>query len=94
MTPAAITRRDDGVLVEWNREGDRTLFPSRALRMACPCAECVEEMTGRPLLDPGRVPADIRPLRIDLVGAYGIRVTWSDGHNTGIFTFDRLREMA
>jgi ATP-binding protein involved in chromosome partitioning len=92
MSPVSITRRDDGILIEWDRAGDRTLFEARALRLACPCAECVEEMTGRPLLDPDRVPADIRPLRIDLVGAYGIRVTWSDGHNTGIYTFDRLRE--
>jgi ATP-binding protein involved in chromosome partitioning len=93
MSPVSITRRDDGILIEWDRAGDRTLLAARALRLACPCAECVEEMTGRPLLDPDRVPADLRPLRIDLVGAYGIRVTWSDGHNTGIYTFDRLREM-
>ena len=91
--PAAITRRDDGILIEWDRSGDRTFHPARALRLACPCAECVEEMTGRARLDPQRVPADIRPQRIHLVGAYGIRVDWSDGHNTGIYTFDRLREM-
>jgi len=91
--PAAITRRDDGLLVEWNREGDRRFYPARLLRLACPCAECVEEMSGRPLLDPARVPQDIRPLRIDLVGGYGLRVSWSDGHNTGIFTFERLRGM-
>jgi len=48
-------------------------------------------MTGRPLLDPGSVPGDIRPLRLALVGTYGIRVAWSDGHDTGIYTFDRLR---
>ncbi len=91
--PAAITRRDDGILVEWNREGDRRFYAARSLRLACPCAECVEEMSGRALLDPARVAADIRPLRIDLVGGYGLRVSWSDGHNTGIYTFERLREM-
>jgi ATP-binding protein involved in chromosome partitioning len=91
--PVAITRRDDGILIEWDRQGDRTLYEARRLRLACPCAECVEEMSGRPLLDPARVPPDIRPLRIDLVGAYGIRVTWSDRHDTGIFTFEKLREM-
>jgi ATP-binding protein involved in chromosome partitioning len=91
--PVAITRRDDGILIEWDRQGDRTFHPARTLRLACPCAECVEEMTGRALLDPSRVPADIRPLRIHLVGAYGLRVDWSDGHNTGIHTFDRLRAL-
>lgn len=89
--PLALTRRDDGVLVEWDAAGHRALFAARALRLACPCAECVEEMSGRPLLDPARVPADVRPLELSLVGSYGIRVRWSDGHGTGIFTFERLR---
>jgi DUF971 family protein len=37
------------------------------------------------------VPEDVRPVAIELVGAYGLRVRWSDGHGTGIYTFDRLR---
>lgn len=87
----ALTRRDDGVLIDWDGEGHRALFAARLLRLACPCAECVEEMSGRPLLDPGRVPDDVRPLRLQLVGAYGLRIEWSDGHGTGIYTFGRLR---
>jgi len=92
--PAAITRRDDGILIEWDQPGDRTFFEARTLRLACPCAECVEEMSGRPLLDPVRVPLDVKPLRIALVGAYGIRLEWSDGHDTGIYTFERLRSQS
>jgi DUF971 family protein len=87
----AITRRDDGVLIEWDAAGHRALFPARALRLSCPCAECVEEMSGRALLDPAAIPDDVRPLELHLVGAYGLRVGWSDGHGTGIYTFDRLR---
>ncbi|MGH7560200.1 MAG: DUF971 domain-containing protein [Gemmatimonadales bacterium] len=90
--PRGIVRRDDGLLVDWDGAGHRALFPARDLRLACPCAECVEEMSGRPLLDPARVPLDIRPAGIDLVGGYGIRVRWSDGHSTGIYTFERLRQ--
>lgn len=90
-TPHAITRQDDGLLIEWDREGHQALYPARALRLACPCAACVEEMTNRPLLDPATVPADVRPVQLALVGAYGLRILWSDGHGTGIFTFDRLR---
>jgi len=88
--PKAITRRDDGLLVDWDAAGHLALYPARQLRLACACAECVEEMSGRPLLDPASVAADIRPLAVELVGAYGIRIRWSDGHGTGIYAFDRL----
>jgi DUF971 family protein len=50
-------------------------------------------MTGVPLLDPARVPLDVRPLSVALVGAYGLKVQWSDGHATGIYTFERLRRV-
>jgi DUF971 family protein len=89
--PYAITRRDDGLLIEWAEgETHQAFYPARALRLACPCAGCVEEMSGRPLLDPAGVPADIRPLSIALVGSYGLRIQWSDGHSTGIYTFEQL----
>jgi ATP-binding protein involved in chromosome partitioning len=89
-TPYAINRSDQGLLFEWDDQGHQGFFPARALRLACPCAACVEEMTGRPLLDPAHVAEDVRPAAVRLVGAYGIRVDWSDGHKTGIYTFDRL----
>lgn len=89
--PYALTRRDDGILIEWDPAGHKALYPARALRLACPCAACVDEMSGRLLLDPGGVPEDVRPVSLALVGAYGLRVQWSDGHGTGIYTFQRLR---
>jgi len=88
--PHAITRRDDGLLIEWTPNPPATFYPARLLRLACPCAACVEEMSGRPLLDPDSVPSDVRPLSLALVGTYGIRINWSDGHGTGIYTFERL----
>jgi ATP-binding protein involved in chromosome partitioning len=48
-------------------------------------------MSGRPLLDPATVPADVRPVSVALVGGYGVRIRWSDGHDTGIYTFEQLR---
>jgi DUF971 family protein len=88
--PHAIERRDDGILIEWDTSGHVWVYPARDLRLACPCAACVEEMTGRALLDPARVPADVGPESLALVGAYGLRVRWSDGHDTGIYDFRRL----
>jgi DUF971 family protein len=88
--PRAIERRDDGILIEWDTAGHQWFYPARELRLACPCAACVDEMTGRRLLDPDTVPADVRPASIGLVGAYGLKVRWSDGHDTGIYGFTRL----
>jgi ATP-binding protein involved in chromosome partitioning len=92
--PVAIQRRDDGILITWSADAAPVLVPARALRLACPCAECVEEMTGQQILEPARVPEDVRPMRLDLVGSYALRVRWSDGHATGLFTWAKLREVA
>ena len=91
--PYAIRRLEEGatIEIEWEQGAHTGRFRARDLRLACPCAECVEEMSGRSLLDPARVPEDVRPLQIELVGAYGLKVRWSDGHGTGIYTFDWLR---
>ncbi len=88
--PYRISRQDDGLQLEWDQSGHVALYPARHLRLACPCAECVEEMSGRPLLQPAHVPLDIRPVSVSLVGSYGIKITWSDGHSTGIYTFAML----
>jgi ATP-binding protein involved in chromosome partitioning len=88
--PYAINRQDDGVRIEWDRAGHEGFYPAHALRLACPCAACVEEMSGKPLLDPATVDSGIRPLSLALVGAYGLRIQWSDGHATGIYTFKHL----
>ena len=88
--PYAINRRDDGLVIEWDRAGHQALYPARALRLACRCAACVDEGSGRRMLDPAVLPADIRPVSVALVGTYGLRVQWSDGHGTGIYTFEHL----
>jgi ATP-binding protein involved in chromosome partitioning len=88
--PHAINRQDDGLRIEWDQTGHEGFFPARGLRLACPCAACVEEMSGRPLLDPAAIPQGIRPVSIALVGGYGLKIHWSDGHSTGIYTFEHL----
>lgn len=80
------------LLVRWSH-GHEGRHAVRALRLACRCAQCVDEWTGQPRLAPDSVPADVRPLKIEPVGLYGLQVDWSDGHNTGIFTFETLAEL-
>jgi DUF971 family protein len=72
--------------------GAQATIPSKRLRELCPCAGCVEEFTGKKLLDPAAIPDDIRPERIEPVGNYAIQIHWSDGHSTGIYTWQTLRE--
>jgi DUF971 family protein len=74
----------------WEDEHVST-FGARALRLKCRCAQCQHEWTGEPLLDPATVPEDIQAVRMELVGMYGVRIEWSDGHATGIYRFDQLR---
>lgn len=75
----------------WEDE-HQTELGARELRLSCRCAMCVEEMTGRPLLDPRTVPADVHAVAMDLTGNYAVNIRWSDGHATGIYTWRDLRE--
>jgi len=90
--PHTIRRVADGrhIEIHWDERGHVALFGARDLRLMCQCAVCVEEMTGRPVLDPVSVPDDMRALALRLVGAYAVHFTWSDGHSTGIYPWERL----
>ncbi|MFN7589893.1 MAG: DUF971 domain-containing protein [Planctomycetota bacterium] len=79
--------------IEW-KDGAVSDYRARDLRLACPCASCVDESTGRPLLDPRTVPNDILLFGAELVGRYGLSFFWSDGHKTGIFAWPVLRKLA
>lgn len=94
-TPSQVTPTEDGarLRIRW-ADGAVTEYLPRDLRLKCPCAGCVEEMTGRPLLDPASVPAEVYPLEIRYVGRYALQIDWSDGHGTGIYAFDLLRRLA
>ena len=90
--PTAIRSRSaDGVLeLDWP-DGRTDRVPFRPLRLACPCAACVSETTGKPLLDPATVPEDVAPVAVSLAGNYALRVRWAGGHDTGLFTWPYLR---
>ena len=83
---------DEGVLsITWpDRKAD---LPFVYLRGQCVCAHCVNEWTGEQILDPASVPADIKIEKLELVGSYAVRVRWSDGHNSGLYTWERLKEL-
>ena len=88
--PADITFAKD-LVVDWG-EGLVVHYPFFSLRDACPCAGCVDEMSGRKTLDPEKIAKDIHIKSCAYVGNYALRIDWSDGHDTGIFSFRYLRD--
>jgi DUF971 family protein len=97
--PVNITldRARHELAIEW-RDGHESHFPLDGLREACPCASC---RGGHENMGPEHDPdlLELRPARsyevehIDLVGKYALQITWDDGHNAGIYTWDYLRRI-
>jgi DUF971 family protein len=92
VLPTAIeVRREEGVSLTFP-DGHVATFGLEQLRLACPCATC------RTLRDQGQAswprPSSPQPLTIthaELHGAWGLSITWNDGHATGIYPFEALR---
>ena len=80
------------VNIAW-QDGHVSIYPARALRLTCPCAGCVDEVTGNIRLIATTIPDDVHPLTIHPVGRYAVSIQWSDGHRTGIYAFDYLRKL-
>jgi DUF971 family protein len=90
--PVEIGRANEhDVRIRW-QDGHQSVYPARALRLACPCAGCVDEVTGIVRVIATSVPANVHPLRIEPIGRYAIAIHWSDGHHTGIYAFELLRQ--
>ncbi len=65
-----------------------------AVRRACRCAGCIEEFSGKPLLDPDSVPETVYPRAITPMGNYAVAIAWSDGHNSSIYPYELLLKLA
>lgn len=78
--------------IAW-KDGKTHRLEARALRLACPCAGCVDEGSGVRTLDPASVPPSVTILQIQPVGRYAVAPTFSDTHGTGIFPWDYLHHL-
>lgn len=91
VTPVRIRRVDPGrIEIEW-RDGHTAEYPTRYLRGNCACAHCVDERTGKRLVSIEQIPADVGYSSVQLVGNYAMQIRFSDGHDTGIYSWDLLR---
>ena len=68
-------------------------YPYRNLRLVCPCAGCVDEMTNNRIVDPATIPEDILITEMQLVGNYAVKIVWSGGHDTGLYTWKQLAQL-
>ena len=95
IVPIAIDAKSETGEIEFQWNDQRTdLFTFFNLRCNCQCAQCVDEVTGKRILDPESVPQDITIQEMQLVGNYSLKITWSTGHDTGLYTWDFLRKLA
>ncbi len=99
VSPTALKIVEENkLLIEWS-DGTRRRYSFRQLRDHCPCATCREKRSGEqsaPTLLPVLSAAEAQPLRIEgmkPVGNYAYSIAFSDGHDTGIFPFELLREL-
>jgi ATP-binding protein involved in chromosome partitioning len=79
--------------ISW-KDGTKSSIDVYTLRTKCPCAVCVDENSGKRILKPEQIPLTIKAQSVSPVGRYGIKIQFSDGHNTGIYAFSKLKEMS
>lgn len=78
-----------GIQLTWST-GQQVTLAAVDLRFECPCAACVDEHTGIRTLRRESIPSDVRATRVEPVGRYALAFTWSDGHSTGMYSYDAL----
>lgn len=85
--------------IRWT-DGERRVYPLSLLRRACPCAACrVAQRPERPSPLPVVAAPEVQQAmataeNVELVGNYGLRITWQDGHKAGIYGFEYLKRLA
>lgn len=77
-------------------DGQHSVYSLTYLRTHCPCASCRkfrEEQTERKsrlTLLPGNYAGTLTATKAEMVGSYALRIEWSDGHASGIYSFEHL----
>ena len=87
--------KSKGIKIDW-KDGHTSEYTLEYLRDKCPCAACTGAHGTPPRQPTANSPfqmyqAKLKMLGVEPVGNYAIRINWSDGHNTGIYSYDHLR---
>ncbi len=86
-------KTENEISIKWSDDAETSHFAPQ-LRRACPCASCVNEWTGERILQDSSVSDDLTFANMEIVGRYALNFRFSDGHDTGIFTFKYLRQLS
>jgi DUF971 family protein len=93
IEPREVKQEGDvGMRITW-ADGRVCHYVATGLRRACPCAQCVNEWTGERVLKPETISEELTIADFNLVGRYALNFRWSDGHETGIYSFRYLRDL-
>ncbi|HUP04272.1 MAG TPA: DUF971 domain-containing protein [Bryobacteraceae bacterium] len=89
--------KSKGITIDW-KDGHRSEYGLTYLRDECPCAECAgtHGTPPRPKTADSPFPMfqpALKMLRVSPVGNYAIAIEWSDGHKSGIYSYDHFREI-
>jgi DUF971 family protein len=87
-----IEESDSAVSIKWSDDTE-TRYSAVQLRRSCPCAGCINEWTGEKMLDDAKISDDLTFGNISVVGRYALSFNFSDGHETGIFSFNYLKNL-
>ncbi len=94
MYPKKITTKDENLMIDWD-DDKQTKISFRDLRKDCPCATCLAERENQNK-DFIRIYNQNQILIRDIeqVGSYAVKITWKDGHATGIYEYSLLRRLS
>lgn len=93
MTPKKISIKDKRYLyIVWDDDSEAMLTLNN-LRRDCPCATCLNDRQNKPAsYIPLLSSVQLTLIDIKAVGNYAIQLFWKDGHNSGIYSYDKLKE--
>ena len=75
--------------IRW-ADGTKSNYSLDVLRRHCPCARC-QATRQNPLTLRAKPQGPLRVLEAQPIGRYAVQIVWNDGHRTGIYTYDRLK---
>jgi Mrp family chromosome partitioning ATPase/DUF971 family protein len=84
---------EKSITLKWVN-GEIVTIDNLKLRANCRCAHCVNEMTGEQILKKESIKKDIQAEQVNIVGNYALQVAWDDDHDTGLYSYSLIRELA